>query len=124
MLTGTLPSTTPETWISLVITVPDPSDVLGPDDAACGGLGGTGIFNTTNCKENGDTYTLSFSDGTIGPTVPFFIEETGVDASSSRKGPQSQALYRNPTQLCCWVPGRRCSACCCTQNAGAGHANR
>jgi hypothetical protein len=84
--TGVLPNTTAETWTSLVITIPDPTDVLGMDNATCGVLGGNGIFNSTSCTESGDTYTLSFSDGTIAPDDVFFIEETGVTASDFPEG--------------------------------------
>ena len=84
--TGLLPGTTAETWTSLVITIPDPTDVLGLSNATCGVLGGQGIFGSTSCPESGTTYTLSFSSGAIAPNNVFFIEETGVAASSFPEG--------------------------------------
>src|ERR1017187_6483368 len=42
--TGVLPGTTAETWTSLVITLPDPTDGRGLSNATCGVLGGQGIF--------------------------------------------------------------------------------
>ena len=63
-----------ETWTSVTITIDDPGDYLGLNDATCGTLDGPGLFSTSSCTEVGDVYTLSFS-GTaqISTGQSFFI---------------------------------------------------
>lgn len=89
--TGVLPNTTAQTWNSLTITIVDPNDILGINNASCGGaaLPGPSIFSSATCTESGDTYTVTFSAGTIVSGQSFFIEENGVPNASF---PESTAL--------------------------------
>jgi hypothetical protein len=73
-----------ETWTSVTITIDDPGDYLGLNDATCGTLDGPGLFSTSNCSEVGDVYTLSFS-GTaqISTGQSFFIAVAAPNVAQS-----------------------------------------
>ena len=73
-----------ETWTSVTITIDDPGDYLGLNDATCGTLDGPGLFSTSNCSEVGDVYTLSFS-GTeqISTGQSFFIAVAAPNVTQS-----------------------------------------
>lgn len=85
--TGLIPGNPAQTWTSLVLTFVDPTDVLGMNDITCGVLGSSfSIFGSSSCTETGDTYTLSFSSGSIAPGQSFFIEEDGISADEFPEG--------------------------------------
>jgi hypothetical protein len=72
--TGTQPNTTAETWTSIAITIDDPNDVLGLNNATCGALDSTdSVFTSNSCTETGGVYTLDFSGGSIVSGNSFFI---------------------------------------------------
>jgi hypothetical protein len=72
--TGTQPNTTAETWTSIAITIDDPNDVLGLNNATCGALDSTdSVFTSNSCTEAGGVYTLDFSGGSIVSGNSFFI---------------------------------------------------
>jgi hypothetical protein len=85
--TGLFEGNPKQTWTSLTITIADPLDILGLDDATCGTLGGAGLFSASSCSENlvTDVYTLTFSGtATIAQGQSFFIavETPGVDLAT------------------------------------------
>jgi hypothetical protein len=72
--TGVLPNTTAQIWTSLAITIDDPSDLLGLNNATCGALDSPdSIFTSNSCTETSGVYTLDFSGGSIGSGQSFFI---------------------------------------------------
>jgi len=65
-------------WTSLVMTFNNNSFLHG-GTPSCGTLDPTlSIFATTSCSLVGNTYTLSFKDGSIAPRESFLIAESGV----------------------------------------------
>jgi hypothetical protein len=73
--TGVLPNSIAQTWTSLTITIDDPTDILGLNNASCGTLDPSdSIFSSSNCSETNGVYTLAFTGGTgIGSGNSFFI---------------------------------------------------
>ena len=72
--TGIIGNTVAETWTALDITIQDPNNVLGLNDASCGTLDpADSIFGSSNCSETNGVYTLDFSGGSIQSGQSFFI---------------------------------------------------